>query len=199
MDIYVTATPYKFNKLKKEGFDSALGYWFWNIAVMIAPLDTGNLRSAITLKTNKPRKIKISYSTFMANYIQFLEEAQGPVKKYKDFIKKDTTEAIAEQLVSWIITGKRPLFARQGVKPFVELSQSKYVPFSKERMFLKQANMNANIINATTRMQISKIREVTYTGVRQKVTGQRVETSSVFRKSSHLQQIYRERVNQIQS
>ncbi len=205
MSIDIMATPYKFNKLKEQGFDSALGYWFWNIAVMIAPEDTGNLRSAITLKTNKARKIRISYNTFIANYIQFLEEAQGPVKKYKDFIKKDTTEAIAEQLVSWIITGRRPLFARQGVKPFVKLSQSKYAPFSKERMFLKQANMNASIINAKARMQISKIREVDYSNSKSSVTGQRVETQKSIgyarssRGISHLQQIYRERVNQIQS
>ena len=199
MSIDIYATPYKFDKLQKKGFDSALGYWFWNIAVLIAPIDTGNLRSAITLKANKERKIRISYNEFIANYVQFLEEGQGPVKKYQDFIKKDTTEVIAEQLVSWIITGRRPLYARQGVKPIVNLRNSKYKPFSMEKTLLKQANMNANVINAITRMQISKIRELTYTGVRQKVTGQRVQTSGNFRKSSRLQQIYKERIKEIRS
>lgn len=199
MSIDIYATPYKFDKLQKKGFDSALGYWFWNIAILIAPIDTGNLRSAITLKANKERRIRISYNEFIANYVQFLEEGQGPVKKYQDFIKKDTTEVIAEQLVSWIITGKRPLYAKQGVKPIVQLSASKYKPFSMEKTLLKQANMNANVINAITRMQISKIRELTYTGVRQKVTGQRVQTSGNFRKSSRLQQIYKERIKEIRS
>jgi|LGVE01.1.fsa_nt_gb hypothetical protein len=204
MSIDIMATPYKFDKLKKQGFDSALGFWFWNIAVMIAPIDTGNLRSAITLKSNRARRIRISYSTFMANYIKFLEEGQGPVKKYKDFIKKDTTEAIAEQLVAWIITGRRPLFSRQGIKPFVKLSASKHSPFTRERMLLKQANMNANVINSKTRMQISKIREVDYSNSKSSITGKRVDTQKTqghnraSRGISSLQQIYRERVNQIQ-
>ncbi len=202
MSIDIMATPYKFNKLKSQGFDMALGYWFWNIAVMIAPMDTGNLRRAITLKSNRARKIRISYSTFIANYIQFLEEGQGPVKKYKDFIKKDTAESIAEQLVAWIITGKRPLYARQGVKPMVKLSASKYSPFSRERMFLKQANMNSNVLTAKTRMQISKIREIDYSGSKQSNTGQKVTTVTSRggnKGISRLNQIYRERVNEIRS
>jgi hypothetical protein len=202
MSIDIMATPYKFNKLKSQGFDTALGYWFWNIAVMIAPMDTGNLRRAITLKSNRARKIRISYSTFIANYIQFLEEGQGPVKKYKDFIKKDTAESIAEQLVAWIITGKRPLYARQGVKPMVKLSASKYSPFSRERMFLKQANMNSNVLTAKTRMQISKIREIDYSGSKQSNTGQKVTTVTSRggnKGISRLNQIYRERVNEIRS
>lgn len=203
MSIDIMATPYKFNKLKTQGFDVALGYWFWNMAVMIAPYDTGLTRSSISLKTNKPRRIRISYDTFRANYIQFLEEGQGPVKKYKDFIKKDTTEAIAEQLVSWIITGRSPAFARQGVKPFVQLGKSKHAPFSIERSFLKQANMNANVITAKTRMQISKIREIDYSGNKQKFTGQKPVTSSDYKRAnrniSHLERIYKDRVKQIQS
>ena len=202
MSIDIMATPYKFNKLQKQGFDMALGYWFWNIAVMIAPYDTGLTRSSILLKKNKPRRIRISYDTFRANYIKFLEEGQGPVKQYKDFIKKDTAEAIAEQLVSWIITGRRPAYAIQGVKPFVQLKKSKHAPFSIEKSFLKQANMNSNVITAKTRMQISKIREVDYSGKKQTTTGQRPTTQTIKgnnRNISHLQRIYKERVSRIQS
>jgi len=205
MSIDIYATPYKFDKLQKKGFDSALGYWFWNIAILIAPIDTGNLRSAITLKANKERRIRISYNEFIANYVQFLEEGQGPVKKYQDFIKKDTTEVIAEQLVSWIITGRRPLYARQGVKPIVNLRNSKYKPFSMEKTLLKQANMNARVITARSRMEISKIREVNYTGAKQKVTGQRVSSEVIIgykkmnKNISHLENIYKERIKEIRS
>jgi len=166
MQINILATPYKYNKLLKKGFDQSLGYLFWNTAVMIAPIDTGNLRRSILLAKNNSRHIKISYDTFMANYIQFLEEGQGPVKKYKN-----TAQAITEQLVAWIITGRRPLFSRQGVKPFVQLKESKRQPFSAERALLRQANMNTNVISAKARMQISKIREIAYYNERSKVSG----------------------------
>ena len=202
MSIDIMATPYKFNKLKKQGFDMALGYWFWNIAVMIAPYDTGATRASILLKTNKPRRIRISYNEFMANYIKFLEEGQGPIKKYKDFIKKDTAEAIDEQLASWIMTGKAPTYAIQGIKPFVVLRKSKNAPFSRERALLKQANMNSNVITASSRMQISQIREINYNGTIQKSSGQSPSTlksGSKYNKNiSKLNNIYKERLKQIQ-
>ena len=201
MSIDITITPYRFNKLQSEGFDMALGYWFWNMAVMIAPYDTGATRASILLKKNKPRRIEISYDIFKANWIQFLEEGQGPVKKYKDFIKKDTAEAIAEQLVSWILTGKAPTYAIQGIKPFVVLKKSKQQPFSREITFLKQANMNVNAINAKTRMKISQIREMEYTGSSKKTSGQKTTTlinggRSSNRNISKLNNIYKERLKQ---
>ncbi len=203
MSIEISVSPEKYNRLLVEGFDSALGFWFWNIAVLITPYDTGAARSAISLRSNKPRKIRVSYDTFRALHIKFLEEGQGPVKKYKDFIKKDTTEAITEQLVSWIITGNRPAFARSGVRPFVKLKTSKYTPFSKERNLLKQANMNSNVITAKARMQISKIRELEHSGIAQRATGRKVETTTSInykrnnKNISVLNQIYKDRVSQI--
>jgi hypothetical protein len=200
MQINILATPYKYNKLLKKGFDQSLGYLFWNTAVMIAPIDTGNLRRSILLAKNNSRHIKISYDTFMANYIQFLEEGQGPVKKYKNFIKGDTAQAITEQLVAWIITGRRPLFSRQGVKPFVQLKESKRQPFSAERALLRQANMNTNVISAKARMQISKIREIAYYNERSKVSGNKPSVSNasgpkgINRNISHLGQIYKDRM-----
>ncbi len=202
MSIDVTTDLENFIKLQKQGFDSALGYWFWNMAVMIAPYDTGNLKSSITLKKNKPRRIHISYNTSRANYVRFLEEGQGPVKKYKDFIKKGTAEAIAEQLVSWIMTGKAPSYAVQGIKPFVVLKTSVNKPFSRERAFLKQANMNSNVITAKTRMQISRIRDIDFSGNRSSFNGQKVTTLNNFSRGSNknissLNKIYRERLSQI--
>ena len=202
MSIDVDTNLKNFNKLKKQGFDMSLGYWFWNMAVMIAPYDTGATRASISLRNNKPRRIRISYDTSKTNYIKFLEDGVGPVKKYKDFIKKDTAEAIAEQLVSWIITGKAPAYAMQGIKPFVVLKSSINKPFSWEQTLMKQANMNTNSINAKTRTQISKIREVTYTGSTQRSFGQSpitVTSNKSVVGVSALQKIYRERVNQIKS
>lgn len=203
--IDIMATQYKFDKLSKNGFDSSLGYWFWNMAVMIAPMDTGNLRSAIMLSKNKSRHIRISYNTFMANYIRFLEEGQGPVKKYKDFIKGDTREAIVEQLVSWIISGKAPSYAKQGVKPFVQLGISRNKPFSQERALLRQANMNTSTLTAKTRQQISKIREASFNQKRARSSGERVQTQiqaglsskSLNRNTSKLEAIYKDRIKQI--
>jgi hypothetical protein len=203
MQINIMVGLERFEAIQKQGFDQALGYWFWNTGVMIAPMDTGNLRSSILLAKNKPRHIKISYNTFMANYIQFLEEGQGPVKKYKNFIKGDTAQAITEQLVSWIITGNVPSMARYALKPFVVLKGSNHKPFSAERALLKQANMNTNVISAKARMQISKIREMNYNGNTQRITGQKITTynakgtKSTNRNISHLQTIYNERRKQI--
>lgn len=201
MDFYITADAEQFLKLQKEGFDTALGYWFWNTAVMIAPYDTGNLRSAIILSKNKPRHISIKYDTFMANYALFLEEGIGPVKKYKHFIKGDTTSVIVEQLISWIKTGKRPMFAINNVTPFVQLRVSNK-PFSKEKTFLRQANMNASLISAKSRSQISKIRALQYDDM-SSIKGKRVNTTlgigtrSANRGGSQLQNIYKQRVKQI--
>ena len=201
VDIYISLE--QFNKIREQGFDMALGYWFWNMAVMIAPYDTGATRASIMLRKNKPRNIRISYDTFKANWITFLEEGQGPVKKYKDFIKKDTAEAIVEQLVSWIMTGKAPAYALNGIKPFVVLRKSKNTPFSRERALLKQANMNSNVITAKTRMQISKIREVEYLGSKQKASGNKPATLVNNRGGnkgiSNLQNIYKKRVSEINS
>ncbi len=203
MSIELTVSPEIYERIKTQGFDMALGYWFWNMAVMIAPEDTGNLRASIALKKNKPRRIKISYDTSRSNYTKFLEEGLGPVKKYKDFIKKDTAEAITEQLVSWILTGKAPSYAVQGVKPFVVLNKSKHQPFSREKVFLKQANMNANVITAKTRMEISRIRELSYTGNKSTSTGQKptklVNSRGGNKGMSNLNRIYKERVAQAKS
>ena len=202
MSIDIVISLEKYLSLQKTGFDMSLGYWFWNMAVMIAPYDTGATRASIMLKKNKPRRIKISYDTSKANWVQFLEEGQGPVKKYKDFIKKDTAEAITEQLVSWIITGKSPTYAIQGIKPFVVLKKSKQQPFSRERAFLKQADMNANVITAKARMKISQIREVEYLGKKQSSIGKSpatISSSGGNKNISQLAKIYKERVSEIKS
>jgi len=177
MDFYITVSPEMYEKVKN--LDNSLGMWFWNMAVMIAPEDTGNLRSAITLNSNTSKKINIRYNTMKANYIKFLEEGVGPVKKYKGFIGIDTVNAITEQLIIYLTTGKKPLFTRT---PFVTLKSTKNV-FPKERAFLRQANMNVSNIDAKSRAKISQIRESAYrksVGLKSSnISGRRVETNRI--------------------
>lgn len=177
MDFYIEVSEDTYDKVKE--FDEALGMWFWNMAVMIAPYDTGALRMAITLASNTSKKINIRYSLMRAVHIKFLEEALGPVKKHYQFIGTKTRLAIVEQLIIYLQTGKRPMFTRT---PYVSLRTTKGV-FPSEKAFLRSANMGTQTINANTRMQISQIRETAYRKKHNlKITqfrGKKVETSKM--------------------
>jgi hypothetical protein len=196
---YVSVDEARYNKLIKYGFSKNLGYWFWNIAVMVAPEDTGNLKSSIYLAQNKDRRIKILYDLMKANYALLLEQGRGPVKKYEGFIRFQTTMTITEQLIGWIKTDKEPLFLATNPKPFVELKESKNKPFSWERILLRQADMNANSISAKYRGMISKIRTMDNTGKMGVSRGERVDTISqagtkgLNKNISKLHQIYLDR------
>ena len=168
MQVTLYVDEKRYNEILEKGFDSSLGNYFHNIAVLSAPYDTGNLRMSISLAKNTPRHIKIKYNTTQANYIKFLEEGIGPVKKHKGFISVLTAGAIAEQLMSWIVNGKNPDVA---ISPqIVEMRVSKYKPFAinskstglNEQGLLRQAMMNDEIITAQARREISKVREYTY-------------------------------------
>jgi hypothetical protein len=141
-----------------ESFDESLGMWFWNIAVMIAPYASGNLRRSITLASNNSKKINIRYNLMRANYMKFLEEGIGPVKKHTQFIGTKTRLAIVEQLIIYLQTGKKPMFTRT---PYVSLRNTKGV-FPAEKAFLRSANMGTQTINANVRGKISQIRETAY-------------------------------------
>jgi len=198
MEIYITLTEEQFNKVKD--LDTSLGMWFWNMAVMIAPYDTGNSRRAITLNSNTSKKIQIRYNTTQANYIKFLEEGLGPVKKYKGYIGEKTRMAIVEELIHYLSTGQKPMFTST---PHVTLRSSKSV-FSKERKYLKQADMHSHAITAKARNTISKIRETEYRKAHgialNSFTGKKVTTSKLSGQKvrgavkgiSTLSQVYRE-------
>lgn len=196
---YVVVDEKTYEDLITHGFTRNLGYWFWNMAVMIAPYDTGNLRSSIYLAQNKGKNIKISYDMNKANYAQFLEEGIGPVKKYKDFIKVDTVMAITEQLIGWLKTQQKLLFVPINPKPFVQLRESKHQPFSWERTLLRQADMNANSITAKSRGTISKIRNLENNGMIRSARGEKPRTENAVgikglnHNISKLHQIYLER------
>lgn len=174
MDFYIELSEEEFEKVKN--LDSSLGMWLWNIGVMLAPYDTGNLRTAITLASNTSKKINVRYNTMRANYIKFLEEGLGPVKKYKGFIDINTRIAMVEAIIQYLKTGKSPMFTGA---PTVVLRQSQSI-FSQEKPFLRMANMKTSVINPKVRGKISRIREMNYRrsigmGATAMI-GQRVET-----------------------
>jgi len=156
MYFYIELTPEELEKVRR--LDAALGMHLWNIAVLIAPIDTGNLRRSITLVSNRSKLIRIRYNLTQANYAKFLEEGLGPVKKYKHFMAIDTRLAMVEAIISYLKTGKKPLYFSA---PTVQLRSSNR-PFSKERTFLRAAGMRANSITPKARNTISKIRETQY-------------------------------------
>ncbi len=177
MDFFIEIPEDIYDKAKD--FDESLGMWFWNMAVMIAPYASGNLRRSITLPSNRAKMINIRYSLMRANYIKFLEEGIGPVKKHTQFIGTKTRLAIVEQLIIYLQTGKKPMFTRT---PYVSLRNTKGV-FPSEKAFLRSANMGTQTINANTRMKISQIRETTYRKQNKlkmaSFSGKKVETNKI--------------------
>lgn len=198
VDIYLDEKEY--NDLKKNGFDSSYGYHLWNVAVMVAPYDTGNLRRSIKLTSNSAKTIKISYDLAQANYAKFLEEGLGPVKKYKGFISKATYFLIYDQLVGLISSRENmPIYS---LRPIVALKTSKHQPFSWERRFLKGADVNSSRVDATNRQTISKIRDLNYISsmggkkLTSKVSGRTPQIENKQGRSNHsnLRAVYKARL-----
>ena len=65
-----------------------------------------------------------------ANYIRFLEEGLGYVKKYQGFISVDTKMAIVEGVIDFILTGDYPFYS---FAPKITLSSTSKI-FSKENV-----------------------------------------------------------------
>lgn len=179
ISIVIYVSKERYDDLVENGLPSSIGAFAHNIAVMCFPYDTGNARGAISLAVNKPRVKKIQYNLMKANYIYFLEEGIGPVKKHKGVISTVTRGAITEQLVSYLLTGVEPTFISP---PVVALRRSQYRPFgakssvtgTSEKDVLRQANMATYGISPQARGQVSKIRETVYrTMVGGKITSSR--------------------------
>jgi hypothetical protein len=159
MDFYVTLTPQQYNKFKD--LSVSLGRAAWNIAVMNAPEDTGNLKRSIMLVNNTSKEIVIRYNLLTANYAQFLEDGVGPVKKYKGFISQNTTADIVEEIIYFAKNGTISDWTL-GLKPLVALKKS-YNVFNKERQIMKERFGKVKpYITAEQRKQISKLREKSY-------------------------------------
>lgn len=167
MDITLYVDEKRYNEILENGFDSSMGSFLHNVAIQIMAYDTGNAQSAISLAQNTPRHIRIHYDLMKANYIKFLDMGVGPVKKHKGIVSVLTLNAIAEEVVGWVMSGKRFAFTPM---PVVALRQSKYRPFGakssvtglSEKDVLAQSQMDTNVISAQARREVSKVREYTY-------------------------------------
>lgn len=197
MTIDVIANDIVYKELQNTGFRKSLGYWFWNISVMGTPKDTGNAQSSVVLRKNNPKHIHIAWDLFTANYVYFLEYGYGPVTKYEGFISRDITRTIVEQLIGYLSGSRELFFSVSRPTPFVSLGTSEK-PFSQERRFLLQANMNAQNITSRARQQISMIRALEHGNTR-RLSGLRPATSTAPRTKgiSHLQQMYYDRKKQL--
>lgn len=158
MDFYLDVSEKEYNNIKD--LDTSLGMALWNIAVMNAPIDTGNLRRAISLASNNSKNIRIQYNLLTANYIHFLENAYGPVKKYKGFISNRTVGAFIQEIIYFIKFGMISSF-ELGLPPIVVIGKSKSI-FGQERKVMNRMGMTQKNLSANQRKKISALRERNY-------------------------------------
>ncbi|NCC41781.1 MAG: hypothetical protein EOM21_20685 [Gammaproteobacteria bacterium] len=85
---------------------TGLGYSIWNIAVMKAPYETGNLKSQIMLQNNGSKVKRIVYNDYNAYYLNYLEEGRGRNKRHIGFIENDTVNAILSETYLFLLTGR---------------------------------------------------------------------------------------------
>lgn len=140
---------------RAKNLNLKMGMVAWNIATILAPVDTGNLRRSIMLTTNTQKKVSLHYDLMSANYIRFLEEGYGPVKKHIGFIGDTTRLAITEAYVAYIETGHIPMYTSI---PTINLNDTSNI-FGTEKQILRSANNNASKISANSRREISRERE----------------------------------------
>jgi hypothetical protein len=146
-------------KTDKEinSLDSQLGYWLWNIAVSLAPYDTGNLRRAITMNKNSQTRIRIVYNAFNAIYLHYLEMGDGPVKKHKGYISELTVPAFIQEIIKYLKTGNASSIISLG-KPMATLRESETGTMFYERKILKSLGREGTDITADDRRKLSQIR-----------------------------------------
>lgn len=139
-----------------EKLSPDLAMWLWNIAVAIAPYDTGNLRRAITLNKASDTKITIKYNAFNALYLHYLEEGMGSVKKHTGFISDDTVMAFVSELIMYFRTGKPGLLVN---KPVTTLRLSSNTPMYHERKILSKLGYSvSDPVTADERREMSQIK-----------------------------------------
>lgn len=138
-----------------DKLSSQLGYWLWNIAVSLAPYDTGNLRRAITLNSNTDTRKKFVYNAFNAVYLHYLEEGMGSVKKHKGFISERTVGAFVQEIITYLITGKQPIISSP---PVATLGISRHGAMFHENKILKSLNLSTMNITADDRRKLSQLK-----------------------------------------
>lgn len=140
-----------------SSLDSQLGFWLWNIAVSLAPYDTGNLRRAITMNKNSQTRIRIVYNAFNAIYLHYLEMGKGPVKKHKGYISELTVPAFIQEIIKYLKTGKASSIISLG-KPMATLRESGTGAMFYEKKILKALGQKGTDITADDRRKLSQIR-----------------------------------------
>lgn len=162
-----------------------LGMWLWNIAVSLAPYDTGALRKAITLNSANDKNIKIVYNAFNAYYLHFLEEGQGPITKHKGFISELTVGNFVQEIINHFITGKKPLITS---KPMTTLRRSEQGPMFYEKKVLSYLGFkNVMTITGDDRINISNLRFNTKNNTfRTKVGGLQTEVRRLYQKRDNI-------------
>jgi len=182
MDLKITTD------LDIDVLSSELGFWLWNIAVSLAPIDTGNLRRAITMNSNTDTRKLFVYNAFNAIYLHYLEEGMGSVKKYKDFIKRDTMQAFIQEVIYYFKTGKAGLITG---KPVASLNISKNGAMFYEKKIMRALNMNQKQITADDRMMLSQLR---YRGLvgsnKERIGGMKPVQRYLYRKKQNLSTEY---------
>lgn len=138
------------------GFPRQLAFQLWNSAIEVTPYDTGNARANVFLTRATEKQIVVTWNTFNANYVDFLEQGVGPVKKHKGFISQKAIEEFMIDLFLWIVTGTIEGGSVQ--PPTVFTRQSKNV-FSWEKNHLSNVGFSERKITQRRRKMVSKIRE----------------------------------------
>jgi hypothetical protein len=157
-----------------------LGMWLWNIAVSNSPIDTGNLRRAITMNTNSLTKKKYVYNAFNAIYLHYLEEGMGPVKKHKGFISEKTVGDFIQELIYYFKTGKTGMVT---TPPVATLSMSKNGPMFHERKISKFLDWSSKELSADDRQKLSQLRyRALNNSNRERISGRKPTSRYLYKK-----------------
>lgn len=178
MDFVVNVNDKQYNRVKH--LNKELGMILWNIAVLNAPYDTGNLRRAISLASNNSNNIRIQYSLLNANYIKFLEYGYGPVKKHIGFIRSKTLSDMVEAIIGFIKVDN-VYGGLLSLPPLVVLQRAKTF-FWQENRVAQRLDFANKKMTANQRQKISRIREREWKASQgrkiQLSAGQKVETTT---------------------
>ena len=151
MDFYIE-TDEEITRLS-EG----LGYKLWNMAVALAPYDTGNLRRSIVMSANSPTHKRYVYNVMNALYLDYLERGVGNIKKYQGFIENLTVGSMVEEIIHYCLTNES--YIHTG-KPTVTLQvSSNGAMFHEKRIAHKMGLDDVELdITADDRKYMSRIK-----------------------------------------
>jgi len=178
MEFYVDT---KFNV---KTLSPTLGMSLWNIAVANAPMDTGNLRRAITMNRNGEKHKTYTYNALNAVYLHYLEEGMGPVKKHKGFISQMTMGDMIQEIIYYFKTGGKVLAST--TPPSVTLSESKQGLMFYEKKLAKALQWSDSSLTADDRRKLSQIRYRGLVGSNAtRISGEKISTKYSYKRSKN--------------